>query len=188
MPIDRPAGGRLWSGLVAERALWGDLGLAKCFRRALLRRCPLEETTCDLVCLLDDCVSAYERGAAEATDGMIPQGWKGNPWGPAAAVARRTGKLPPVPMTKTMLQWDGWGRKVLRDGDIVFRLGDARTMLGFLPLSRFIAHAKWKSAFSHTGIVAIEDGARFLCTIVRRPGCNASRSRSGCWIPSGRSG
>jgi len=50
-----------------------------------------------------------------------------------------------------------WGREVLRPGDIVFRLGDARVMRGMVPLSRFIARATG-SPFSHTGIVAIEDG------------------------------
>jgi hypothetical protein len=47
---------------------------------------------------------------------------------------------------------------VLRDGDIVFRLGDARVVRGMAPLSRFIARATG-SPFSHTGIVAIEDGS-----------------------------
>jgi hypothetical protein len=102
-------------------------------------------------------LSTYERGAAEATDWMIPPGWTGNPWGPAATAARYAGKLPPIPMTPMMEKWDQWGRAMLRDGDIVFRLGDARTMLGFLPLSRFIAHATG-SPYSHTGIVAVEDG------------------------------
>jgi hypothetical protein len=102
-------------------------------------------------------LSTYERGAAEPTDGMVPPGWKGNPWGPAVTVARREGKLAPIPMTDMMTKWDSWGRKVLRDGDIVFRHGDARTVLGFVPLSRFIAHASG-SKFSHTGIIAIEDG------------------------------
>ena len=39
----------------------------------------------------------------------------------------------------------------------MFRHGDARTVLGFVPLSRFIADASG-SVFSHTGIIAIEDG------------------------------
>jgi hypothetical protein len=47
---------------------------------------------------------------------------------------------------------------VLRQGDIVFRLGDARTARGTLPLSRFIARAT-ASPFSHTAIVAIEYGS-----------------------------
>jgi hypothetical protein len=102
-------------------------------------------------------LSTYERGAAEPTDWMTPPGWTGNPWGPAAAEARHNGTLPPIPMIGTMAKWDHWGRTMLRDGDIVFRLGDARTGLGFLPLSRFIAHASG-SAFSHTGIIAIEEG------------------------------
>ena len=102
-------------------------------------------------------LSSHERGAAEPTDRMVPPGWTGNPWGPAATIARREGELPPIAMTVKMTQWDRWGRTALRDGDIVFRHGDARTMLGFLPLSRFIAQASG-SAFSHTGIVAIENG------------------------------
>jgi hypothetical protein len=56
-----------------------------------------------------------------------------------------------------MTQWRRWGRGALRDGDIVFRLGDARTLRGLFPLSRFIARATG-SPFSHTGIVALEDG------------------------------
>jgi hypothetical protein len=56
-----------------------------------------------------------------------------------------------------MDRWARWGRRVLREGDIVFRLGDARTGRGMLPLSLFIAKATG-SPFSHTGIVAIEDG------------------------------
>jgi hypothetical protein len=52
-----------------------------------------------------------------------------------------------------MTRWRAWGRDVLRDGDIVFRLGDARTLRGTFPLSRFIARATG-SPFSH-----IEDGS-----------------------------
>ncbi len=47
---------------------------------------------------------------------------------------------------------------MLRHGDIAFRLGDARVVRGMVPLSRFIARATG-SPFSHTGIVAIEDGS-----------------------------
>jgi hypothetical protein len=47
---------------------------------------------------------------------------------------------------------------VLRDGDIVFRMGDARTLSGYFPFSRFLAGAGG-SRFSHAGIVAIEDGS-----------------------------
>jgi hypothetical protein len=98
-----------------------------------------------------------ERGAAEATDWMKPPAWTGNYWGPAATRARATGQLPPVPTNAAMTRWLNWGRGVLRDGDIVFRLGDARALRGTFPLSRFIARATG-SPFSHTGIVAIEDG------------------------------
>jgi hypothetical protein len=99
-----------------------------------------------------------DRGAAEATDWMKPPGWTGNYWGPAATRARLTGELPPLVISPAMARWNGWGRRVLREGDIVFRLGDARAMRGILPLSHFIARATG-SPFSHTGIVAIEDGS-----------------------------
>ena len=93
----------------------------------------------------------------EPTDRLVPPGWRGNPWGPAATEARRTGQLPPIVRTPAMRQWDRWGRAVLRDGDIVFRRGDARVLLGYFPFSRFIANASG-SKFSHTGVVALEEG------------------------------
>jgi hypothetical protein len=98
-----------------------------------------------------------EQGATEATDWMKPAAWRGNFWGPAATRARSAGQLPQPPTTPAMAQWRRWGRGALRDGDIVFRLGDARALRGFFPLSRFIARATG-SPFSHTGIVAVEDG------------------------------
>ena len=101
-------------------------------------------------------LSTSERGAAEATDQMTPPGWTGNPWGPAATRARLDGDLPPIAMTAEMAKWDQWGEKVLHDGDIVFRLGDARTLLGWFPLSALISRAT-ASPFSHTGIIAVED-------------------------------
>jgi hypothetical protein len=100
----------------------------------------------------------YEQGAAEATDWMRPATWTGNFWGPAATRARLTGELPPLPTNAAMARWVNWGRSVLRDGDIVFRLGDARALRGVFPLSQFIAKATG-SPFSHTGIVAVEDGS-----------------------------
>jgi hypothetical protein len=103
----------------------------------------------------------YENGAAEPTDWMKPPGYTGNFWGPAAMRDRAAGKLPPIPMTPSMAKWDGWGKMVLKDGDIVFRLGDARTLSGWFPMSLFIAEAS-ASRYSHTGIVAIEDGATMI--------------------------
>jgi hypothetical protein len=99
----------------------------------------------------------YEGGSAEPTDWMKPPAWTGNFWGPAAARARGAGKLLPLPSSPEMSRWQRWGREVLREGDIVFRLGDARVVRGLVPLSRFIARAT-SSPFSHTGIVATEDG------------------------------
>jgi hypothetical protein len=103
-------------------------------------------------------LATYERGNTEATDWMQPPGFSGNYWGPAAWRARRMGQLPPLPSNPQMVRWQKWGCKILREGDIVFRLGDARVIRGMVPLSRFIARATG-SPFSHTGIVAFEDGS-----------------------------
>ncbi len=103
-------------------------------------------------------LGSYEQTAAEATDWLKPPNWCGNHWGPAATRARSAGKLPPLPSYPEMDRWHKWGGEVLRQGDIVFRLGDARVVRGMVPLSRFIARATG-SPFSHTGVVAIEDGS-----------------------------
>jgi hypothetical protein len=99
-----------------------------------------------------------DRGVEDTIDWMKPPGWSGNFWGPAASRARSAGELPPLPVNPAMLRWNRWGRNALRDGDIVFRLGDARGWRGLFALSWFIARATG-SPFSHTGIVAIEDGS-----------------------------
>src|SRR4051812_36071523 len=93
----------------------------------------------------------------EPTDRLIPDTWQGNPWGPEATRARARGEIPPVAMTPRMVEWAAWGKAVLRDGDILFRRGDARLVFGRFPFSKFLAAAS-NSRFSHTGIVAIEDG------------------------------
>ena len=97
----------------------------------------------------------------EPTDRLTPSEWVGNPWGPAAYAARKAGRLPAIPSTPAMTRWDDWGKKTLRDGDIVFRRGDARILMGHFPMSRFIANVSG-SAFSHTGIVAFEEGRPFV--------------------------
>lgn len=93
----------------------------------------------------------------ESTDRLVPPGFKGNPWGPQANAARKAGQFPPVVKDAAMLQWDNWGKQVLKDGDILFRLGDARIARGLFPISRFLAKISG-SRFSHTGIVAMEEG------------------------------
>ena len=98
-----------------------------------------------------------QRDNLEPTDRLVPPGYKGNPWGPAATLARQKGELPPIVMTPKMAQWDKWGRAVLKEGDIVFRRGDAYILFGKFPFSRWLANCSG-SPFSHTGIVAIEDG------------------------------
>ncbi len=91
----------------------------------------------------------------EMSERMVPAGWKGNFWGPEATKARHEGRMSPIVATQHMARWDRWGRQVLREGDILFRLGDARVGRGIFPMSRFLANAS-DSKFSHTGIVTIE--------------------------------
>lgn len=91
----------------------------------------------------------------EMSERIVPPGFKGNYYGPEATQARREGKLPPIRITPSMARWDDWARKYLRDGDIVFRQGDARVLRGFFPMSRFYANCS-NSKFSHTGIVVFE--------------------------------
>jgi hypothetical protein len=105
--------------------------------------------------------STTEPGAEEAIDWMKPPGWSGGCWTVAASRARSAGTLPPLPTNPEMLRWKHWGRDGLQEGDIVFRLGDARALRGIFALSWFIARATG-SPFSHTGIVAIEDGVAMV--------------------------
>ena len=111
----------------------------------------------------------------EMSERFAPPGFAGNYWGPEAAEAREEGKLPPIVMTPHMARWDRWARHVLRDGDIVFRMGDARLLHGYFPMSRFLANCS-NSPFSHTGIIAFEkDGPVVYDTtrpaVARQPFC-----------------
>src|SRR5688572_6371558 len=72
----------------------------------------------------------------DLTGQMVPQSWRGNPWGPDAEAARRCGRLPSIPLNPPMSAWESWGKAHLRDGDIVFRMGDARVACGLYPFSR----------------------------------------------------
>jgi hypothetical protein len=107
------------------------------------------------VCLISMVYNSHD--GLEPTDRLIPPGWQGNPWGPEATQARLSGEIPPLEMTPAMRQWDQWGKKVLRDGDILFRRGDAKLLHGHFPFSRFIANVSG-SQFSHTGVASIEGG------------------------------
>jgi hypothetical protein len=95
--------------------------------------------------------------AGERTDRLAPADFHGNFYGPVASAAREAGTLPPLPVPAETARWDSWGRKNLRDGDIVFRLGDSRILFGKFPFSQFLANAS-NSPFSHTGVVAVEGG------------------------------
>ena len=102
----------------------------------------------------------------EMSERLAPPGYVGNYWGPEATEAREEGKLPPIFMTPHMAGWDRWGRQHLRDGDIVFRMGDARLLHGYFPMSRFLANCS-NSRFSHTGIVAIEKDGPVVYDVTR---------------------
>jgi len=102
-------------------------------------------------------ISNDQYDGKEPTDRLIPETWQGNPWGPEAARARLSGEIPPIVLTPQMKQWDAWGKTVLRDGDLLFRQGDAKLLFGRFPFSRFLARVSG-SRFSHTGIAAIENG------------------------------
>lgn len=109
---------------------------------------------------------------------LAPPGFVGNYWGPEATEAREEGKLPPIYLTPNMARWDRWGRQYLRDGDIVFRMGDARLLHGYFPMSRFLANCS-NSPFSHTGIVAIEKEGPVVYDTTRPA---VARQPFGVWV------
>jgi hypothetical protein len=109
---------------------------------------------------------------------QLAAGYPGNYYGPEATEARHAGKMPPIIMTPHMARWDRWGRQVLREGDIVFRRGDARLLHGYFPMSRFLANAS-NSPFSHTGIVAIEEEGPVVYDTTRT---GVARQPFGVWI------
>lgn len=109
---------------------------------------------------------AQRHDPLEATDRLVPMTWQGNPWGPEANAARESGELPSIAKTPAMLAWDSWGRRKLKDGDILFRRGDARLVFGYFPMSRFIANVS-ASPFSHTGIVSFESGEPYVYDVTK---------------------
>ena len=122
------------------------------------------------------CLVVFHPEEREMSERLVPPGFVGNYWGPEATTARDDGKLPHTHrQTPHMARWDRWGRLMLRDGDIVFRRGDARLLHGYCPTSRFLANCS-NSSFSHTGILAIEkDGPVVYDTtgpaVARQPLC-----------------
>jgi Permuted papain-like amidase enzyme, YaeF/YiiX, C92 family len=122
--------------------------------------------------------------AREISERLAPPSFAGNYWGPKATSARDEGKLPPIVVTPHMARWDHWGRQVLRDGDIVFRMGDARLFRGYFPFSRFLANCS-NSKFSHTGIIAIEKDGPVVYdmtrpAVARQPFCVWVLDNVGC--------
>jgi hypothetical protein len=117
----------------------------------------------------------YPPEEREMSERIALSGFQGNYWGPEATEARHEGRMPPIVLTQHMARWDRWGRQVLRDGDIVFRMGDARLLHGYFPMSRFLANAS-NSPFSHTGVVAIEEDGPVVydttrTSVARQPFC-----------------
>ena len=123
-------------------------------------------------------LARYEQGAAEATDWMKPPTWSGNYWGPAATRARSAGKLPPLPSNREMGRWNQWGREVLRQGDIVFRLGDARSCAAWF---RSAGSSPGRPAApSRTPASSRSRTDRRWFMTARPRESSASHSRSGC--------
>jgi hypothetical protein len=113
----------------------------------------------------------------EMSERIVPPGYQGNYYGPEATRARREGKLAPIEFTPNMVRWTEWARKYLRDGDIVFRQGDARVLRGFFPMSRFLANCS-NSKFSHTGIVVFEEEGP---VVYDTTGTGVARQPFGVW-------
>ena len=145
-----------------------------------LARAPLTHLEGDRLALLLDACTFDRRADVGGMTDWTKRLRVGNYWGPPATRARMSGQLPPLAMMPAMTRWSAWGRKTLPEGDIVFRLGNARIMRGSFPLSLFIARASG-SPFSHTGIVAIEGGSPVVYDSALT-GSSDRRSRSGCSV------
>ncbi len=110
-----------------------------------------------LILALSLVASAGCLSTGDVSRSLVPREWRGNPWGPEAEIARHAGELPAVPYSPPMRAWEAWARTNLQEGDILFRMGDARAAFGLFPFSRISAQMA-DSRFSHTGIVAWEHG------------------------------
>lgn len=62
--------------------------------------------------------------------------------------------------------WDEWATRNLQTGDIVFRMGVSRVMLGMFDVSRFSSELA-DSDYSHTALVVFEDGRPWVYDICR---------------------
>ena len=132
-------------------------------------------------------LSKYDGSAGDTTDPMRPPGWTGNYWGPAAARARAAGQLPPLPANPEMVRRKQWGRGLLRDGDIVFRLGNAATFPRLVSPEPVHRQGEREPLLAHGGRRDSRRG-RSSSTTVRLPASSASLSSSGCSTVSGRWG
>lgn len=118
------------------------------------------------------------RAHGDVSGRLVPRWWLGNPWGPKAEQARLRGVLPPVPDNPRVAAWQAWGRANLREGDILFRLGAARAAFGLFCFSKITATMA-DSDYSHTGIVAWEEGEPFVYDTAKH---GPRRQPFGIWV------
>ena len=109
---------------------------------------------------------------------MVPFYYRGNPWGLDANLKRASGEFPAVKATPKMAEWEAWGRAHLQNGDVLFRMGDARVLLGLFPFSVITAEIG-ESLFSHTAIVA-KEGEELVVYDISKDG--PSRQPYGVWM------
>ena len=57
--------------------------------------------------------------------------------------------------------WNAWGSRTLRDGDVIFTMGQSRVVMGLINFSKFSSDIA-DSRFSHVGIIAIEDETAYI--------------------------
>jgi hypothetical protein len=62
-------------------------------------------------------------------------------------------------------QWNMWGSRALRDGDLIFTMGSSRVAMCLVNFSEFSTDIA-DSRFSHVGVIAIEDGTPVVYDII----------------------
>jgi hypothetical protein len=91
----------------------------------------------------------------------VPRKWRRqHAWGPEANDARARGELRPRFYTARMAAWADLGRRTIRTGDILFRLGQSNTPLGNL-VSGLVADV-CDSPFSHDALAVWEGDTLYV--------------------------
>jgi hypothetical protein len=95
------------------------------------------------------------------TEATVPREWrKKNAWGPEAYAARAQGTLQPLFCTPEMAEWREFGRRIIQDGDILFRYGYSYKPYEIFT-SRLIAGVE-DDRFSHDGIAHWEGDTLYI--------------------------